>query len=88
MKNQECTSCEGKGVKYRTCVETVARVVTQCHDCNATGRKINTYYGLVLTNKDTHNNIWLHPTLFDTLSEAQRFKHREYFVIKIIEVKV
>lgn len=84
----ECKECKGKGVTYQTCEVSGARIGSQCKHCDATGFDKKIYYGIVLTHKSHGEQIWLHPTLFDTLGEAQRFQHREYIVVRTIEVKI
>ena len=84
-----CKGCTGKGIYFTHCKVSGATIGKQCKECDATGFAKRIYYGIVLSHKNHgEGGVWLHPTLFDTLGEAQRFKHREYFVIKTIEVRV
>ena len=85
MVKGQCRSCMGTGKD--TCKESGVEI-GDCRECEGVGLKPHTYYALVLTHKNIGEHVWMHPTVFDYLAEAQRFKHREFIVIKIVEVKV
>jgi hypothetical protein len=86
MTEEKCKSCQGStGIQ---CNEIGVLIKGCCEECEGTGRNLKTYWALLLTHKNIGEHIWMHPTLFDTLAEAQRFKHREFLVVKVLEVRV
>lgn len=86
MPDKECTKCLGDLREH--CKESGVMLDSKCSHCEGTGKEPTIYHALVLTHKNIGNHVWMHPTLFDTIEEAKRFTHREFIVIKTIEVRV
>jgi DnaJ-class molecular chaperone len=83
-----CLKCNGKGNGMKICEVSGANLVAKCAECEGTGKKVQIYYANVLCHKNIGNMPFMGVTLYNTISEAQEYKHREFFILKTIEIKI
>jgi len=87
---KQCSQCHG--VKQQMCKDSGTLLNAPCDHCDSTGIEPQVYYVNIMTHKNFDRNIsemiWAHSTLFITRKEAEEFTHREFIVVKTIEIKV
>ncbi len=87
MTQETCTHCNGYKRETSICDKSGARQVIVCHICDGTGIKVRVYFANVLIKRDV-GGPFMHPTLYDSLAEAQRYHNREFVMLKTIEVRI
>jgi hypothetical protein len=80
--------CSGTGRSFDVCEHSGAKIAKTCPECEGSGIRLKTYWAVVLTHKNIGEMCWMNPSLFETKEEADNYKHREYIVIKIMEIRV
>ena len=80
--------CSGSGRWFDICEDSGAKIVKTCPECEGSGIRLRIYWAVVLTHKNIGDMCWMYPSLFESKQEAENFKHREYIVIKTIEVRI
>lgn len=86
MSNNQCKKCHGNGNEM--CKDSGTLIESPCEACDGTGQELRTYYANVLVHKNIGDHPFMGSTMFESILEALQYRHREFIVIKTIEIKV